>query len=281
MLTSSLLAIVLAQSTPAPSPAGAPARAPAAPMAFAFSDATGKRLLALADDPASIADPRAFGAAVCADGTIAKVAYVRLQRAAPGGNGRQTAANFDRETGHLYAVVSSRPVPKGVACLLTGAAFVSGARAAPLAVRGAWEDGPFVPADSCPRDLLEPLELARKARATACLPLGPSGKDRGAAVAFVEGVEVPTLVLVYAGPAGVFTHEVRAAGERNDVTCWRIDDACTLDPRTYRLVALHAGGTTRLIVLWAGPEGEQAQLAELRDGKIVGVLEAYRYWSPE
>lgn len=280
MLASSLLAIVLALSTPAASPAEGSAPAPAAPMAFAFSDAAGKRLLTLAD-PASIAEPRALEAAVCADGNIAKVAYVRLQRDAKGGNGRQTAANFDHVTGHLYAVVSPKPVPKGVACLLTGAAFVSGARAAPLAVRGAWEDGPVVGADPCPRDLVAPLELARKARASTCLSLGPSGSDRGAVVAFIEGVEVPTLVLVYAGPAGVFNREVRAAGARNDVTCWRIDDACTLDPRTYRLVALHAGGVTRLIVLWAGPEGEQAQLTELRDGKIVGSLEAYRYWSPE
>jgi hypothetical protein len=54
-----------------------------------------------------------------------------------------------------------------------------------------------------------------------------------------------------------------------------------VDPRTFLLVALHAGGATRLVVLWAGPEGEQAELAELRDGRIVGVLEAYRYWSPE
>jgi hypothetical protein len=280
MLASSLLAIVLAQSTPAPSPAGASVRDPAAPMAFAFSDATGKRLLTLAD-PASIAEPRALEAAVCADGTIAKIVHVKLQRAAGDGNGRQTAANFDRQTGHLYAVASPGSIPPNATCLLTSATFARGTVAAPLAVRGAWEGGLVDGADPCPRDLVAALELARKARASTCLSLGPSGRDRGAVVAFIEGVEVPTLVLVYAGPAGAFTREVRAVGGRDESTCWRVDDGCKVDPRAFRLVALHGGGTTRLIVLWAGPEGEQAQLAELRDGRIVGVLEAYRYWSPE
>ncbi len=280
MLAFSLLAGLIVQSAPAARPPDPPARAPVAPMTFALADSTGKRLLGLGD-PASIAEPRAFDAAICDDGSVAQIAYLKLQRGTPGGTGRQTAANFDHLTGHLYRVASPEPVPANATCLLTAAAFAREARAVPLAVRGTWESGSFVGEGRCPQDLVAPLERAFKARASACLPLGPADRDRGAVMAFIEGAEVPTAVLVYAGPAGVFTREVRAAAGHDETSCWRVDDGCEIHPRSYRLVAVHAGGTTRLVVLGDGPEGQNAELAELRDGKIVAVLGAYRYWSPE
>jgi hypothetical protein len=240
-------------------------------MAFAFSDATGKRVL-VAKEPNALADPRALQTAICADGRIAGVSYLWLQLGDPEDTGRQTAHNFDHLEGHLYSVTSSGGVAANATCLLTTADFGRGARAVALA---AGRDSP------CPRDLVEPLERTAKARAGFCFGLGPAAEERGVAVAFVKDVPNPTAFILYRGPSGVFVKEIRAAGKYEATSCWRADDECKLTPDAYRLVVVHAGGTTRLIVLGAAPEGENAELAELRDGKIVGVLQAYRYWNAE
>jgi hypothetical protein len=162
-------------------------------------------------------------------------------------------------------------VAANATCLLTSADFARGARAVLLKAGGGLP---------CPRDLVEPLERTEKARAGFCFGLGPAAGERGAAVAFVKNVPIPAAFISYRGPSGVFVKEIPAVGKYNATTCWRADDECKLTPDAYRLVVVHTGGTTRLIVLGDAPEGESAELAELRDGKIVEVLQAYRYWSP-
>ncbi len=248
------------------------------PASFAFADQSGRRLLTfgLRDQP--IEDPKALDLALCADGSAAAVEYDHHQPSS-GVAGRETAANFDKLEGHLYRLASpAKDLAADTTCLLVRSDGGSGARISVL--RSRRSSAGAGPRAACPAALVDRIERGQKRRATTCWLLGDAAKEHAAAFAFVEGGRVPLAVLVYEGPEGAFVREQRAE-PGSEASCWRADDGCQIDPERFVVLVVHARAKTRLIVLDAGLEGQIAEWVELRDGQMLPLLQADRYWSPE
>lgn len=233
--------------------------------AFAFANATGTQLLAI--DPGQ--EAAAFTTALCRDGRV-DLRFVRTQAGSGATNGRQVAANFDREAGALFELASGSAAPDET-CFVTTSEIARAAVPANPSSSPACTDG-------------QSAALARQAQRELlhCWLLATAGS--GTSILAAQFVTVDTSALA---ALALFEDELRffhplPGRGGSDDGVWRVDDGGVFDPAALRLLfaaALPQGYA--LAVLWAGAEGESEQLV-LADstGKTRSVITAYRYWSP-
>ena len=232
-------------------------------FAFAFSDASGNRLLALG----SVADPARLTRATC-DGTVREVAFL-AQRGGTD-SGRQTSANFDQVAGALYQVKGAA-IAAGASCLLATAAFFEARPPVAVAATRRPCDGRVAAAVA---------GLSERA-VERCLEVGSLPGGRLALVTYARSGAELLVGFVLVTDAVTAMRSFPATARSGAPSCWRVDDGCIFEPGAYHVpfVLAGAGGPT-LFALWDGAEGQNLEILEPKAGVLEAGATAYRYWAP-
>lgn len=236
-------------------------------FSFGFSNENGTQMLALPEVKAAARITKA----VC-DGRVVDVKYVKDQPAGAKDTGRQTARNFTQVKGALFKLVKGT-LPANALCLLGTNATFTKRKLMPVAP----ETG-----DCDEKTSAIAAELAArkvtKCFATGTLPEGRlffasyelQGSSALAGVVLTREKEAPTI------------RKFPALWERGAPSCWRADDGCEFDASSYRVAfAMSGPAGLELYALWAGPEGENAEVLRVKGPELKVVASASRYWSPE
>jgi hypothetical protein len=252
---------------------------------FAFASSAGTELLTLGGDSVEATDAGSdLRWAVCRGAKRVRVAHVRTQEEDAGSSGRQTAGNFARTAGEVYAGDGRDLEPNGT-CFLT-ADSVLAASVAPYTA---------VPKPVDCTNLQSYAISARNGRKVeSCVEIGRLGEGNSVIATQLsvrDSTALASLVLFrYASPADrdagrpariLFFDQLAAyRGPGEDI--WRVDDGGRFDPSAFEI--LFAGqlrGTVFLALTWAGAEGESDNflVADSLDAFRV-AKSAYRYWSP-
>ena len=237
-------------------------------FSFGFTNQDGTKLLALPP----LGAPERLTKVVC-DGRLLDVRYLRDQPKGPKDSGRQTARNFDQVKGALFKLVKGTMPADALCVLATPAAF---AKRKLLAVTT--EIG-----ERCDEKTASLMAELGKRQVTKCLP---TGSFEGARLSFasyeLEGTTALAGVGLTPETGGPAIRKFPAAWEKGSPSCWRADDGCEFDPSSYRVVfAMRGKEGLELFALWAGAEGENAEVLRVAGAELKVIASASRYWSPE
>lgn len=236
-------------------------------FSFGFSNQDGRQLLALPP----VSNAASLTKAVC-DGRLIDVKYLREQPKGPNDTGRQTARNFSQVKGALFKPVKGA-LPADALCLLgTNATFAKRKLLAIAAETGDCDEA----SSTAAADLTK-----RKVSKCVTTATFPESKLSFASYELEGSSALAALVLTQErGKPAV--RKFPATWERGAPSCWRVDDGCEFDASTYRIAfAMTGPAGLELYALWAGAEGENAEVLRVKGSSLKVVSSASRYWSPE
>ncbi len=235
-------------------------------FAFAFSDASGTRLLALG----SVVEPGRLTRATC-DGRVLDVAFLARQPRGANDSGRQTSSNFDQAAGMLYEIRGT-PAPSAASCLLATASFFAAhPPAAATAVRSFCDAGASAAVARLGKRIVERCEEVGRfpGGRFVIVIYARSGKDLLAGLVLLT----EEITAMRAFPA---------SAEEGAPSCWRADDGCVFETGSHHVpFALMGPGGPTLFALWDGPEGQNLELLAPKGGVLETMTTEYRYWVPE
>lgn len=235
-------------------------------FSFGFTNQDGTLLLALAP----VSAPASLNQLVC-DGRAIDVQYLREQPKGEKDTGRQTARNFTQTKGALFKVKGAAPAD--ALCLLgTKAAFKKRKLLTVTTETGDCMENTRALAGSLTKREVEKCVF--------------TGNFPGGQLAFasykLEGADALAAVLMVPEKGAPAVRKFPATWERGAPSCWRADDGCEFDASSYRVVfAMSGPAGLELYALWAGPEGENAELLRARGSTLEVAASSSRYWSPE
>jgi beta-lactamase regulating signal transducer with metallopeptidase domain len=279
----------------------------ASKVAFAYTDESGTRLLALADDNVTLNATNAgmLVAAVCAEGQVLPVRYLRMQQRSSASNGRQGAGNFANEGGPLFEILTGRAGASDT-CMLVPEKYLKVYPAAPnefpKAERESRESAYWravgaaerrqqpvdlssfhAPTDFA-RSNLGVIEKAKKRAVKLYWPLYRSQPEpEVAAVEFAADGDSLLGSLVFVVSGGISFLDMPASIEkgRKDGGCWRVDDDCRFGAAGMNVQAvLGRAGRQLVFITLGGAEGKVILLLQPKDGVLVELKRAYRYQAP-
>ena len=236
-------------------------------FSFGFSNENGTQLLALPPVSAAASITRA----VC-DGRLIDVKYVKDQPTGAKDTGRQTARNFTQVKGALFKLVKGT-LPADALCLLgTNAAFAK-RKLVPVSP----ETG------DCDEKISAVAAELTKRKVTKCLSTGTFPEGRLSFASYeLEGSNALAGVVLTREKEAPAVRKFPATWERGAPSCWRADDGCEFDASSYRVAfAMSGPAGLELYALWAGAEGENAEVLRVKGSELKVVASASRYWSPE
>ncbi len=236
-------------------------------FSFGFSNDDGTLLLALPP----VSSPASITKAVC-DGRLLDLKFLREQPKGEKDTGRQTARNFSQVKGALFKA-SKGNLPADALCLLgTNAAF---AKRKLMAI--ATETG------DCDEKISAMAAELTKRKVTRCIATGTlDGAHLSFASFEVEGSSALAAVVLTQEKGKPAVRKFPATWERGAPSCWRADDGCEFDASSYRVAfAMSGPAGLELYALWAGAEGENAEVLRVTGSELKVVANASRYWSPE
>jgi hypothetical protein len=236
-------------------------------FSFAFTNQDGTKLLALPP----ISDAASLTRAVC-DGRLLEVKYLRDQPKGEKDTGRQTARNFDQAKGALFKLVKG-PLPADALCLLGTAASFSKRTLLPVTT----ESG------DCDEKSSAMMAELGKRKVTKCLA---TGSFEGGKLSFasyeLDGSSALAGVALAPEKGAPAIRRFPATWERGAPSCWRVDDGCEFDATSYRVAfAMNGKAGLELFALWAGAEGENAEVLRVTGAELKVIASGSRYWSPE
>jgi hypothetical protein len=235
------------------------------PAAFAFANAKGDRLLAW--EPLSGA--RRMTRAACGGDRVVPVKWQGAQPRGSRSTGRETAPNFDQVAGDLFrpdAPFSGEPV-----CLVMTDGFARGRRFQALGAAGA-----------CDEETRAGIATAKGRAVTNCWVKGDVAGHRVVVVEFPRAGDHLLASLALVGPGPVAFEDYPAKWDPQRISCWRVDDGCTLDPQAFQVPLAYVtdAGAVGFVLAWGSAESQNLTLFELQDGRLRGLASASRYWAP-
>mgnify|MGYP000919710212 CR=1 FL=1 len=235
--------------------------------AFAFASESGTRLLAI--DAGT--DAAAFTTAVCSSGHR-DLTFVGTQARSQASSGRQVAANIDHEAGALFEIATGAAEPDET-CFVTTSEMATAAQP----VRPSPSASP-----ECTNAQTAALGQHVQRELVHCWQLGTAGNETIIVAAQFATVDTSALaaLALFEGELRLL-HPLPGRGD-SDGSVWRVDDGGVFDPDALRILfAARLPQGHALAFLWAGAEGESAQLV-LADStrEARRAISAYRYWSP-
>ncbi len=235
-------------------------------FSFGFTNQDGTLLLALSP----VNNAAGLTQVVC-DGRALEVRYLREQAKGEQDTGRQTARNFTQTKGALFKVKGAAAAD--ALCLLgSKAAFKKRTLLSVTTETGSCDEKTSALAGS-----LTGRDVER------CFSTGSFPGGRLAFASYkLDGSSALAAVLVVPEKGTPAVRKFPAEWERGAPSCWRADDGCEFDASSYR-VAFAMSGTAglELYALWAGAEGENAELLRVKGLALEVAASASRYWSPE
>jgi hypothetical protein len=244
-------------------------------VAFAFSDGTGTRLLAVDDS----ANPQHLANAIFPGGIIQNVKFLRRQQRAVDWNGRQTAHNFDRTPGLLFEIENGKAPSRresgiGESCLLVSKRFLQDRRQLPV------KSEPGIPASS---EVIRRIEKSKGKSIDWAKSIANIGDGRDLLlVRFVpegEKAVLASLVLVTADSLSFDDHEAKFDKDAKAFV-WRVDTD-GIDPESFHVLAAFEGKQgIEIGILWNAFEGQNFFILRSQESILRPVYTSYRYWTP-
>lgn len=237
-------------------------------FSFAFTNENGTQLLALPP----VTHPSSLNKAAC-DGRVLDVKYLREQPKGEKDTGRQTARNFAQVKGALFKLVKGT-MPADALCLLGTTKMFSKRKLE--AVKP--ETG-----ERCEASTATLMGELGKRKVTRCVLTGAFPGGRLAFASYeVEGDSALAAVALLQDKGETALRRFPAKWEKGAPSCWRADDGCEFDSTSYRVAFTMSGPAgLELYALWAGPEGENAEVLRVAGGELKVIATGSRYWSPE
>ena len=243
------------------------ALAAAPEFSFGFTNEDGKLLLALPP----VSNAASLTKAVC-DGRMIDLKYLREQPKGPNDTGRQTARNFSQVRGALFKPVHGA-LPADALCLLGTAQTFAKRRLVVVAP----ETGDCDEASSTAA-----AELTKR-KVTRCVTTATFPESKLSFASYeLEGSSALAALVLTQEKGKPAVRKFPATWERGAPSCWRADDGCEFDASSYRVAfAMTGPAGLELYALWAGAEGENAEVMRVKGAELKVVASASRYWSPE
>lgn len=243
------------------------ALAAAPEFSFGFTNENGTQLLALPP----VRAPASLTTAVC-DGKLVELKYLREQPAGPEDTGRQTARNFKQVKGALFRLAKGA-MPADALCLLGTRAAFGRRKLVPVSV----ETG------DCDEKTAAAAASLGKRKVTKCVATGAfAGGKLGFASYELEGSSALAGLVLTPEKGEPALRKFPATWERGAPSCWRADDGCEFDASSYRVAFVMSGKAgLEFFALWAGAEGENAEVLRVKGSELKIVASGSRYWSPE
>jgi hypothetical protein len=218
-----------------------------------------------------VSSPASFTKASC-DGLVVELKFLQEQPAGAKDTGRQTARNFSQVKGALFKFVKGT-MPADALCLLGTTATFAKRKVLTVAPR----------TGDCEVKATEVAGELTRRKVTKCVATGtlPDARLSFASYA-LEGTSALAAVVLTQDQAGPAIRKFPATWERGAPSCWRADDGCEFDASSYRVTfAMSGPAGLELFALWAGPEGENAEVLRVEGAELKVVASGGRYWSPE
>lgn len=236
-------------------------------FSFGFSNDDGTKILALPP----VSSPASITKAVC-DGRLLDVKFLREQPKGEKDTGRQTARNFAQVKGSLFKLTKGNS-PADALCLLGTNATFAKRKLLPIAT----ETG------DCDEKISAVAAELTKRKVTKCISTGSLTDGRLSFASYeVEGSSALAAVVLTQESGKHAVRKFPATWERGAPSCWRADDGCEFDASSYRVAfAMSGPAGLELYALWAGAEGENAEVLRVKGSELKVVANASRYWSPE
>jgi hypothetical protein len=138
----------------------------------------------------------------------------------------------------------------------------------------------FLPADGFGKAAVERIQKERGRPVRLYWPMHRAGAAQEVAVVEFEAKEsdrLASVVLVEADRLSYFDWPARIG----DTDCWRVSDGCRFSADTMDIpIVLGRSGELVLVFTSWGEEGQAIVLLQARDGKLVELKNAYRYYAP-
>ena len=236
-------------------------------FSFGFTNENGTQLLALTP----VNSPASITRAVC-DGRLVEVKFLREQPKGEKDTGRQTAHNFTQVKGSLFKPTRDTLAAEALCLLGTNATFAK-RKLIPVAT----ETG------RCDEKISAVAAELTKRKVTQCVSTGSFAEGKLSFASYeLEGSNALAAVVLTQEKGAPAIRKFPATWERGAPSCWRADDGCEFDPTSYRVAfAMSGPAGLELYALWAGPEGENAEVLRVKGSELKVVSTAGRYWSPE
>ena len=237
------------------------------PAAFAFANTAGDRLLVWEPVPSA----RLMTRGACAGGRAVSVKWLGDRPRGSRSTGRETAANFDQVAGDLFRadpVLEGSPV-----CLLMKDAFAKQKRF----------QAPDPAAAVCDDALRARLAAAKGRPVANCWDKGGVAGRRVVLVEFARQGNSLLASLALVGTEAVAFEDFPAKWDEERISCWRVDDGCTLGPEGFDVLFAYVtdAGVVGLALAWGGAESQTLNLLEAEGERLRGLVSASRYWAPQ
>ncbi len=261
-----------------------PAREALPNAVFAFASDSGAELLADLSEESSekIAVIKTFNKAICPDGKILDITFVKHQPRSEKGNGRQTSRNFKNLAGDVFHVVHGK-LKADDNCLLVSRNYLQSKRLVPMKTGGLTPEGfPARPA-KCDGKTKSGLPHQQNRAPAGCWQLAQiSDDDRLLAVTYEPRKKNLLAGLVLQIGERYMIHEMPATA--NSVSAWREGDGGEFDPAVFApLFALQneKDGSWEIGIVWSGEEGGNLSVYRSKGSTLEEVVKGYRYWMAE
>ena len=255
------------------------------PMAFAFADENGSRLLihSSADhDPIAGSDPAQYTLAIGPYGKTTRINYAGRQKESDANNHRHTSSNFDNLPGYVYKARGASLRPSATYCLtkeggLEGV-LISMVPPFPL---------PKKPDEYYPQNpklddkTVLRIEAAkgRKVKQTEKLATAFGGAQIGLVLFERLGDDMLFSIVYLEGTRRMLFWDCPAVYD--EISTWRVDMGD--EPGAFQIMFLaQLGDKLAMLLEWGAPEGASILLLHEDNGGFKKAESTYyRYWAPE
>lgn len=235
-------------------------------LAFAYADATGKRLLGFESSK-----PGRFVKAIYPPGKSVDIKYVKQQKVTAKSNGRQNEWNFDQDGGELYSIVKGKVTHNDSVLLAEKDAFQGHTflNYKPLS------KGMFS------KTVVAQIEKQKKRKVVRQGLIGQVSADvRIGLVEFAKAKgQKPLASLVLSTKNGLLFQDF--VGNDDSNSTWRVDDGGTIMPDMFKILFVSESKQGYSFAYeWTGFEGYSMEVLQQKGSKLRSVLHGARYAAP-
>jgi hypothetical protein len=255
------------------------------PMAFAFADESGSRLLihSSADhDPMAGSDPAQYTLAIGPYGKTARISFAGKQNESEANNNRQTSFNFDNLPGYVYNAKGGSLRPNETYCLTREGglekALISMIPPFPLPDKpdAYYPQNPELDDKTVLR--IEALR-GRKVKQTEKLATAFGGAQIGLVLFERLGDDMLFSIVYIEGTRRMLFWDCPAVYD--EISTWRVDMGD--EPGSFQIIFLaQLGDRLAMLLEWGAPEGASILLLHEDNGGFKQAESTYsRYWAPD
>ncbi|HEY2491633.1 MAG TPA: hypothetical protein VGI33_01685 [Paenibacillus sp.] len=233
-------------------------------FSFAYTDKTGKRLLAFGNS-----NPSQLTQAISSPGDLSAVKYMKHQTSRKDSNGRQTMWNFAQDEGDLFHLYRGK---------------LKGNDSIILATKDAFQGHQFLQytplkQGSFSKSVVSAIEKTKKRKIVKQGLIGKATAIQIGLVEFERKSGKPLASIVMATKDGLIFEDL--PGNNDEQSTWRVDDGGVIEPSMFTILFVtQSESGYSLGFEWIGVEGHYLKLIQQQADKFRTILEGSRYTAP-